>query len=168
MSEELHPIQFTLNDEIVKASVNHRKMLLELLRELGIYSVKNGCCVGDCGVCTVLMDGKPVKSCLVRAADMNGRSVLTVEGLAKRGELHPIQQAFLDAGAVQCGFCTPAQIMTVKALLDANPNPTEREIRLAVNDIRCRCTGFVRIVDAVRRAAETLRGEKPHASEPVH
>jgi len=168
MSEELHPIQFTLNDEIVKASVNRRKMLLELLRELGIYSVKNGCSVGDCGVCTVLMDGKPVKSCLVRAADMNGRSVLTVEGLAKRGELHPIQQAFLDAGAVQCGFCTPAQIMTVKALLDANPNPTEREIRLAVNDIRCRCTGFVRSVDAVRRAAETLRGEKPHASEPVH
>jgi putative selenate reductase molybdopterin-binding subunit len=133
--------------------------LLAALRRASYFSVKVGCDDGTCGVCTVLVNGKPVRSCKIKAVDMDGAEITTLEGLSQDGELHPIQQAFVETGAIQCGFCTPAQILSAKALLDQNPTPTEDEIRRALNGVLCRCTGYVRGVDAVQRAAVMLRGE---------
>jgi len=125
--------------------------------QLGLTGTKYACGTGDCGACTVLVDGKPVFSCLTLAVTAKGKNILTVEGLAEGTTLHPIQQAFIDHGAVQCGFCTPGMILSAKALLDENLNPARDEIKTALAGNLCRCTGYVKIVDAVLAAAETMR-----------
>jgi aerobic carbon-monoxide dehydrogenase small subunit len=152
-------IQLTVNGEPVEAAVEPNQTLLQLLREdLGLTGTKHGCGLGDCGACTVILDGMPVNSCLVLAVQAAGREVLTIEGLAENGKLHPIQQAFVDKGAIQCGFCTPGMILSAKALLDANPKPTELEVRTAISGNLCRCTGYQKIVEAVQEAAKTIEG----------
>lgn len=129
----------------------HRTLISVLREDLDLTGTKEGCGVGECGACTVLIDGQNVNACLVLAADVSEKDILTIEGLApKPGEMHPIQKAFLDHGAVQCGFCSPGMIMSTKALLDQNPNPTEDEIRKGLSGNLCRCTGYVKIVEAVK------------------
>ncbi len=125
---------------------------------------KEGCGTGDCGACTVLLDGKPVTSCLVLAVSAQGKEITTVEGLAKDGVLHPIQRAFVERGGLQCGFCTPGMLLSAKALLDENPHPTREEIRFALAGNLCRCTGYDKIVEAVERAAELLEAEAQAAA----
>ncbi len=163
-------IALTINGEKKSLSVQRGETLFDALRNASYFSVKNGCKTGDCGACTVLLDGQPVYSCTLPAAKAEGREVLTVEGLASGGQLHPLQQAFIDAGGSQCGYCTPGQLMAAKALLDRNPNPTEAEIREAMSGVLCRCTGYVKIVQAVQRAAAMLRGERVDAGQagPCH
>ncbi|MBM4325852.1 MAG: (2Fe-2S)-binding protein [Deltaproteobacteria bacterium] len=154
-------IQLTVNGEPVEAAVDANRTLLQFLREdLELTGAKHGCGLGDCGACTVILDGKPVNSCLVLAVQANGRSVLTIEGLAENGKLHPIQQAFVDKGAIQCGFCTPGMILSAKALLDTNTKPTEIEIRTAISGNLCRCTGYQKIVQAIQDAAEAMTGKE--------
>jgi carbon-monoxide dehydrogenase small subunit len=154
-------IQMTVNGELVEAAVEPNRTLLQFLREdLGLTGTKHGCGLGDCGACTVILDGKPVNSCLVLAVQARGRDVLTIEGLAEDGNLHPIQQAFVEKGAIQCGFCSPGMILSAKALLDENPNPTELEIRTALSGNLCRCTGYQQIVAAVQEAAGSLQSEE--------
>ncbi len=144
-------ISFTLNDKLVKVSVEPQETLLDMLRErLDLTGTKKGCEKGDCGACTVILDGEAVNSCLVLAVQVDGKSVTTIEGLEKDGELDPIQQAFIDKGAVQCGYCIPGMILSSKALLDKNPSPTEEEIRTSISGNLCRCTGYVQIVDAIK------------------
>jgi carbon-monoxide dehydrogenase small subunit len=152
-------IQLTVNGQSVDAAVEPNRTLLQFLREdLGLTGTKHGCGLGDCGACTVILDGDAVNSCLVLAIHANGREVLTIEGLAENGKLHPIQQAFVDKGSIQCGFCTPGMILSAKALLDANPKPTEQEIRMAISGNLCRCTGYQKIVEAIGEAAKTIQG----------
>lgn len=147
-------IKFRVNGEDYDLSVAVNTSLLQLLREnLGLMGTKEGCGEGECGACTVLMDGKPVTSCLVLAGEANGRDILTVEGLMRDGELSPLQQAFIEEGAVQCGYCTPGMLMTAQGLLNENPNPTEKEIRKGIEGNICRCTGYTRIVKAIKKAA---------------
>lgn len=158
-------IQVTINDEERTLRVHPAETLLDALREASYTSVKYGCGTGDCGACTVLIDGEPVHSCQKRAVEADGHRVFTVEGLAafparEVDDLHPIQQAFHETGAIQCGYCTPAQLLTAKALLDRNSNPTAEEIREALSGVLCRCTGYVKIIQAVQRAAALLRGEE--------
>jgi putative selenate reductase molybdopterin-binding subunit len=160
MAEKEITLNFVLNGKEIQATADPKQNLLEFLRGMGLFGTKNGCSEGDCGMCTVLLDGKPVRSCMLKTPAADGHEVFTVEGLSKDGELHPIQSAFFDNGAVQCGFCTPAQLLTVKALLDRNPNPSEAEIREAVSGVLCRCTGYVKIIEATQRAAAMLRGEE--------
>ena len=151
-------IQFTLNDELIEVSVPVHKTLLEVIREdLKLTGTKEGCDAGECGACTVMIDGKPVNSCLTLAVEVDGRTVLTVEGLEKNGQLHPLQQAFLDVGAVQCGYCTPGMLMSAKFVLDENPDPTEEQIRTAIEGNICRCTGYDRIVQAIMIAAQNIK-----------
>ena len=148
-------VRFTLNGDPVETGVRDDETLVEALRErFGLTGTKQGCDLGDCGACTVLFDGEPVLSCLVPAADAEGHSVATIEGLSNGEELHPLQKAFLDEGAVQCGYCTPGMILSAKALLEANPDPSDLEIRRAISGNLCRCTGYTMIVSAVRKAAE--------------
>jgi carbon-monoxide dehydrogenase small subunit len=143
-----------LNGEEVTVQVKPSALLVEVLRdELELTGTKVACGEGECGACTVLLDGKPVNSCLVPALKAQGREVMTVEGMAPLGELHPLQKAFVEHGAVQCGYCTPGMLMSAKALLDDNPNPTEDEIRLAISGNLCRCTGYAKIVEAVLDAS---------------
>ena len=152
-------IELTINGQPVEAVVEPNRTLLQFLREdLGLTGTKHGCGLGDCGACTVILDGQPVNSCLVLAMQANGKEVLTIEGLAENGKLHPIQQAFVDKGAIQCGFCTPGMILSAKALLDANPKPTEEDIRMAISGNLCRCTGYQKIVEAIGEAAEKIQG----------
>jgi carbon-monoxide dehydrogenase small subunit len=152
-------IQLTVNGQSVDAAVEPNRTLLQFLREdLGLTGTKHGCGLGDCGACTVILDGQAVNSCLVLAIHANGREVLTIEGLAENGKLHPIQQAFVDKGSIQCGFCTPGMILSAKALLDTNPNPTEQEIRMAISGNLCRCTGYQKIVEAIGEAAKIIQG----------
>jgi aerobic carbon-monoxide dehydrogenase small subunit len=152
-------IQLAVNGESVEAAVEPNRTLVQFLREdLGLTGTKHGCGLGDCGACTVILNGKPVNSCLVLAVQAAGGEVLTIEGLAENGELHPIQQAFVDNGAIQCGFCTPGMILSAKALLDANPKPTEPEIRTAISGNLCRCTGYQKIVQAIQEAAKAIEG----------
>lgn len=154
-------INFTLNYEPVTLNIPVHKTLLQVLREdLLLTGTKEGCNAGECGACTVLLDGKPMNSCLTLAVEVDGRSVLTVEGLEKNGELHPLQQAFVDVGAVQCGFCTPGMLMSAKAVLDEIPNPTEEQIRTGIEGNICRCTGYDRIVKAIKTAAERMQKEE--------
>jgi carbon-monoxide dehydrogenase small subunit len=128
--------------------------LLDLVWDrLGLTGTKCGCEIGECGACTVLLDGQPVNSCLVLAPQIDGRQVLTVEGLAQTGKLHPLQESFLDHDAVHCGFCTPGMLLSAKALLDRNPRPTETEIRRAISGNLCRCTGYQQIVQAIANGA---------------
>jgi len=152
-------IEFILNGEKTQVEASADITLLQLLRDrLALTGTKDGCGTGECGACTVLMDGEPVNSCLVLAAQVDGHEILTVEGLATEAKLHPLQQAFVEVGAVQCGYCTPGMLLSAKALLDQNPNPTEGEIREAISGNLCRCTGYSRIVAAVQRAASMARG----------
>ncbi|WP_366749564.1 molybdopterin cofactor-binding domain-containing protein [Tepidanaerobacter sp. EBM-38] len=153
-------ISFILNDESVSVEVDPRKRLLDMLREdFLLTGVKEGCSVGECGACTVLIDGRAVTSCLVLAPQVNGHRVTTIEGLQKNGELHPLQQAFIDSGAVQCGFCTPGMILAAKALLDRNPHPTREDIKTAISGNLCRCTGYEKIIKAVETAVKYLEGK---------
>ena len=153
------PIELTINDEPYQFQVEPQTTLLELLREeLRLTGTKEGCGMGDCGVCTVLMDGKPVNSCLMLATDAEGRQITTIEGLAAGGELHPVQKAFIDEAAVQCGFCSPGMILSAKALLDENPRPSEEEIRTALSGVLCRCGSYRKIVSAVKAAASAMGG----------
>ena len=146
-------IKFTLNGAAVSAYVEPNWRLLDLLRDtLNLTGTKEACGQGECGACTVLLDNEAVNSCLVLAEQVDGKSVTTIEGLAKDGVLDPLQQAFVDCGAIQCGFCTPGMIMSAKGLLLKNPNPTEEEIKEAVEGNICRCTGYVKIIEAVKQA----------------
>jgi len=154
------PITLVLNGQSRDIDSPPNKKLLDVLRDAGLKSVKSGCREGDCGMCTVLVNGVPAKSCLINMETMHGKRVDTLESLGSEEKLHPLQQAFLETGAIQCGFCTPAQILTAKAFLDKNPNPKPEEVREALANVLCRCTGYVRIVDAVLRAAVVLRGEQ--------
>jgi len=150
----------TVNGERADALVASYKTLLEVLREdLGLTGTKHGCELGECGACTVLLDGEPVLSCLALAIECDGRAVQTIEGLARGPELHPLQAAFTDFGGSQCGYCTPGVIMTAKALLDRNPNPSKQEIKEATAGNLCRCTGYNQIVEAIEDAAKQLRKE---------
>jgi carbon-monoxide dehydrogenase small subunit len=148
----------TINGRTVTVQSAARTTLLEFLRDtMRLTGAKEGCGNGNCGTCTVLVDGQPVNACLVLAAEVDRSTIVTIEGLAEGGALHPIQEAFLAAGATQCGFCTPGMILTAKALLDANPSPNEDEIRRAIAGNLCRCTGYGKIVEAIAQAAEMLR-----------
>ncbi|MBI5571507.1 MAG: (2Fe-2S)-binding protein [Desulfomonile tiedjei] len=154
-------ITLTVNGEPVEGAVEPNRTLLSFLREdLGLTGAKHGCGLGDCGACTVILDGKPVNSCLVLAVQADGREVLTIEGLADNGKLHPIQEAFIETGAIQCGFCSPGMILSAKALLDESPKPTETEIRTAISGNLCRCTGYQKIVEAILAAAGTAQGKE--------
>ena len=147
-------IELTVNDEVRQAEVEPQTTLLEVLREnLHLTGTKEGCGLGDCGTCIVLVDGKPVNSCLMLAADARERRVTTIEGLQKEGKLHPIQQSFINEGAVQCGFCSPAMILSAKALLDENPRPVEAEIKKALSGVLCRCASYKKIIAAVQAVA---------------
>jgi aerobic-type carbon monoxide dehydrogenase small subunit (CoxS/CutS family) len=137
----------------------HEK-LLDVLRREGYYGVKFGCGNGDCGACTILVNGKAVKSCIMFAAQAKDKDITTIEGLSTPEHQHPVQKAFVDAGAVQCGYCTPGMIISAKALLDNNPTPTEDEIKEALEGNLCRCTGYVKIIDAVKLASQRMRGGK--------
>lgn len=155
--DSLLNIKFVLNGELTHVEVSVDEMLLEVLRsKLKVTGVKKGCGEGECGSCTVLLDGKPVVSCLLPAVKVAGRQVLTIEGLAQGEDLHPIQEAFLEAGAVQCGFCTPGMILSSKALLDECPDPSREEIRQALSGNICRCTGYVQIQEAVQLAGRKM------------
>ncbi|CCU86179.1 (2Fe-2S)-binding protein [Mesotoga sp. HF07.pep.5.2.highcov] len=151
-------ISFTLNNERLSMDVVEDMRLLDFLRdELGLTGTKEGCGEGECGACTVIIDGKAVNSCLVLLPEIDGSEVTTIEGLSKDGELDTIQKAFVDEGAVQCGFCTPGMIMSAKALLDRNDSPSDEEIMEAIEGNLCRCTGYYKIVQAIKTAAENLR-----------
>jgi carbon-monoxide dehydrogenase small subunit len=144
----------TVNGTPYEVAIEPRQSLLQLLREeLHLTGTKEGCSEGECGACTVLLDGKTVDSCLIFALEAQGREVTTIEGLAQGDQLHPVQKAFAEYGAVQCGFCTPGMILAAKALLDSNPHPTELEIRQGIAGNLCRCTGYVKIVEAIQAAA---------------
>ncbi len=149
-----HRITIKLNDEFEMVDVPANMTLLQMLRDkLARTGTKNGCNAGECGACTVLLNGEPVNSCMVLAVECDGAEVITVEGLAKDGVLDPIQQAIMDHGGVQCGFCTPGILISAKALLDRDSNPSEETIREALVGNLCRCTGYLRIIDAVKDAA---------------
>ena len=147
-------LQLKVNGQIYDLLAEPHWTLLEALREqLNLTGSKEGCSLGDCGSCTVLLDGMPFLSCLVLAVEARGRDILTIEGLAQNGRLHPLQEAFVKHGAVQCGFCTPGMILSAKALLDRNPRPAEAEVREVIAGNLCRCTGYVKIVEAVLAAS---------------
>ena len=152
-------IKFELNGDMMELDVEPNWTLLELLRDhLELTGTKSGCEAGECGACTVLLDDIAVNACLFPVMEINGAKVMTIEGLAKpTGELHPLQQAFVEHGGVQCGYCTPGMIMSSKALLDENSNPGEEEIRHALAGNFCRCTGYTQIIEAVKAAGESLR-----------
>jgi len=149
-----HTITFTINGETERVTVPSHMTLLQMLREeLALTGTKNGCAAGECGACTVLLNGEPVNSCMVLAVECDGAELVSVEGLADDGRLDPVQQALIDVGGVQCGFCTPGVLISARALLDRNPHPTEQEIREALVGNLCRCTGYVRIVAGIKQAA---------------
>jgi carbon-monoxide dehydrogenase small subunit len=155
----LKEIHLTVNNQPYRLSVLPWRTLLEVIREdLGLTGTKEGCGLGECGACTVLMDGRAVNSCLVLAAEADGKKITTIEGLADGDKLHPIQQAFVDHGGLQCGFCTPGMIMSAKALLDKNPTPTEEEIKQGIAGNLCRCTGYTKIIESIKAAAENMGG----------
>jgi carbon-monoxide dehydrogenase small subunit len=151
----LKTITLTVNDLVETVDVPQNMTLLQMIREkLSLTGTKNGCSAGECGACTVLMNGEPVNSCMVLAAECDGANITTVEGLAKGGKLSKLQEAIVKAGGVQCGFCTPGMLISATALLNRNPNPTDTEIRSAIVGNLCRCTGYVRIVDGIKMAAK--------------
>jgi aerobic carbon-monoxide dehydrogenase small subunit len=154
-------IQFVINGQPVGIVVKPWRTLLEMIREdLNLTGTKEGCGHGECGSCTVMMGGKTVNSCLVPALEADGQEILTIEGLSEAGNLHPIQEAFVENSGMQCGFCTSGMIISAKALLDRNPDPSEEEIREAIAGNFCRCTGYTKIVESIGAAARTLREEK--------
>jgi len=148
-------MKIRVNGQDYEITVEPARTLLDVLRyELGLTGTKEGCGTGSCGSCTVLVDGEAINSCLVFAVEVEGKEITTIEGLSQKKKLHPLQQAFIDEGAVQCGFCTPGVILTAKALLDSNPHPAESQIRQAIAGNLCRCTGYDKIVRAIMRAAD--------------
>jgi aerobic carbon-monoxide dehydrogenase small subunit len=152
-------VETTINGEQVEFLCEPRQSMLESLRDiLGLTGSKEGCLTGDCGACTVLVDGRPVCSCLMLGTEARGKTITTVEGLAEGTKLHPLQQKFLEDASLQCGICTPGFLMSAKSLLDRNPNPSEPEIRYALAGNLCRCTGYDKIVRAVQDAAKVLQG----------
>ncbi len=153
----MHQIDVTVNGENYQMDVPAHRTLLDFLRQdLELMGTKSGCETGDCGACTVLLNGKPVNSCLVLAIEADGKEILTVEGLAHGLELHPLQEAFIEHGAIQCGYCTSGMLLSAKALLDEIPRPTEEEIKEALAGNLCRCTGYYNIVNAVMTAAKRM------------
>jgi aerobic carbon-monoxide dehydrogenase small subunit len=152
-------INTTINGESVSATAEPYASLLEFLRDTLAYKGTKLCCnTGECGACTIIFNGKPINSCVTLAADANGAEITTIEGLADGDKLHPVQQAFIDTGAVQCGYCTPGYIIAVKVLLDRTTNPTAEDIEEAVSGNICRCTGYTKIVDAIHLAADRMAG----------
>lgn len=146
-------VKLTVNGKLYELSVPPWETLVEVIRDdLGLTGTKEGCGLGECGACTVIMDGRAVNSCLVLAAEADGKQITTIEGLVDGDKLHPIQQAFVDHGGLQCGFCTPGMIMSAKALLDENPTPSEEEIRKAIAGNLCRCTGYTKIIESIKAA----------------
>lgn len=158
-------IVLNINGKKKRVDASPQETLLELLRRLGYHSVKFGCGEGACGCCTVIMDGRPVNSCLILAVVADQREILTVDSLGTRQSPHPLQTAFVDAGAVQCGYCTPGMILSSWSLLEKNPQPSEEEIRVALDGNLCRCTGYVQIVEAVQLAADRMAKDQKLATE---
>jgi carbon-monoxide dehydrogenase small subunit len=155
----MEQIKLTVNGKDYELQVRPWATLLEVIREdLGLTGAKEGCGEGECGACTVIMDGKAVNSCIVLAVEANGRQITTIEGLAEGDKLHPVQEAFLEKGGMQCGFCTPGMILSTKVLLDGNKNPTDEEIRKGLEGNFCRCTGYTKIFESVKAAAQKVRG----------
>ena len=153
-------IQLKINGQTFEVDVEPTARLLDVLRDLGFVGVKEGCGTGECGACTVLLNGKSVLSCLLFAVQADGKEIITVEGLAQGNKLHPVQEAFIEHGAVQCGYCIPGFIMSSVYLLSNNPKPTREEIREELSGNLCRCTGYVKIIDAVEAAAKKLEGQQ--------
>ena len=155
-------IKLNINSNNYELLVTDNETLAQLLRgpQINLTGTKQGCELGDCGACTVLIDGKAVNSCLVLAMQANGHEITTIEGLSDNGKLYPIQEAFIEAGAVQCGYCTPGMILKAKALLDTNPHPSREEIREAFVGNLCRCTGYFKIINAVELAANSLENKE--------
>jgi len=155
----MEKIRLRVNGHAHELEVKPWATLLDTLREdLGLTGTKEGCGQGECGACTVLMDGKPVNACLILAAEAKGKEITTIEGLAQGDELHPVQQAFVDIGGMQCGFCTPGMVLAAKALLDEKPDPSDEEIRKGLEGNFCRCTGYTKIIESVRAAAKAYEG----------
>lgn len=153
-------LELRINGEFHAVATEPNVTLQELVREqLGLTGTKKGCDTGECGACTVLMDGKPVSSCLVLAVEARDKEIVTIEGLAREGVLHPLQVAFHELGAIQCGYCSPGMILSAKALLDCSPDPSQIEIQEAISGNLCRCTGYVKVIEAIQSAASTMRGE---------
>jgi carbon-monoxide dehydrogenase small subunit len=148
-------VTIKINGQVYEPAVEPNRTLLDVLREeLNLTGTKRGCDVGECGSCTVLMDGQPVNSCLVLVIQAQGHEIVTIEGLSQGNTLHPLQQAFVEKGAIQCGFCTPGMILSAKSLLDRNPHPSETEIRMAISGNLCRCTGYQKIVEAIQSVVD--------------
>jgi aerobic-type carbon monoxide dehydrogenase small subunit (CoxS/CutS family) len=155
------PVSFTLNGRLQEIDVESHELLLDVVRDrLGLTGTKRSCDVEVCGACTLLVDGRPVSACTTLAFEVRGRSVLTIEGLAENGKLHPLQEAFIEHGGFQCGFCTPGMILASKALLDENPNPSEDELKHFMHGNLCRCTGYKKIIESIMAAAKKMRGSK--------
>ena len=155
---QLLPLSFTLNGRVQELDVEPHEILLDVVRDrLGLTGAKRSCDVQVCGACTLLVDGRPVSACTTLAFEVGGRSVLTIEGLAENGKLHPLQEAFIAHGGFQCGFCTPGMILAAKALLDENPAPTEAELKHFMHGNICRCTGYKKIIESIMAAAEKMR-----------
>lgn len=160
MKQKAH-ISFTLNGEQAEVAFAPHKTLLEVLREdLGLTGTKHGCELGECGTCAVLVDGRSILSCLMLGLDAEGREVTSIEGMAENGQLHPLQDTFADTGAAQCGYCSPGFLLVAKELLEKEPNPTRDEIKEALSGNLCRCTGYIKIYEAVELAAARMRGEQ--------
>ena len=154
-------ISFRLNGEATEVAFAPHKTLLEVLREdLALTGTKHGCELGECGTCTVLVDGRSILSCLMLGLDAEGRDVTTIEGMADKGELHPLQHTFADTGAAQCGYCSPGFLLAAKELIEKNPQPSRDEIKEALSGNLCRCTGYIKIYEAVELAAARMRGEE--------
>ncbi|MDO4554180.1 MAG: (2Fe-2S)-binding protein [Lachnospiraceae bacterium] len=157
-------IEVTVNGTKGKLTIDPNKRLLDMLREdLGLTSVKEGCSEGECGACTVIFNGDPVTTCCMLAGQADGAEIITVEGLAIGGKIDPVQQAFMEVGAVQCGYCIPGMLLTAKALLMKNPDPTDAEIRVAMSGNLCRCTGYAKIHDGVKLAAKMMKEQQKEA-----
>lgn len=161
-------IKFTLNGELTEVAFAPHKTLLEVLREdLALTGTKHGCELGECGTCTVLIDGQPILSCLFLGLDAEERAVMTIEGMAEGGQLHPLQETFADLGAAQCGYCTPGFLLVAKELLEKTPSPNREEIKEALAGNLCRCTGYIKIYEAVELAAAKMRGEEAEPAREI-
>ena len=155
---QILPISLTINGSLCEIDVEPHQLLLDVIRDrLGLTGVKRSCDVQVCGACTLLLDGRPVSSCTMLAFEARGREILTIEGLAQNGKLHPLQEAFIENGGFQCGFCTPGMILTAKVLLDENPDPTEEEIIHFMDGNICRCTGYKKIIESIMAAAKRVK-----------
>jgi carbon-monoxide dehydrogenase small subunit len=154
-------VSFTLNGRLQELEVEPHELLLDVVRDrLGLTGVKRSCDVQVCGACTLLIDGRPVSACTTLAFEVRGRSVMTIEGLGENGKLHPLQEAFIEHGGFQCGFCTPGMILAAKALLDENPSPTEEELKHFMHGNICRCTGYKKIIESIMAAAKLMRASR--------